>query len=136
MSKVVKVINNYTKRREKEKKVERAQDRVVKKRTMVIGSLLLLVVGVMLLIAFNQKNENQLLHEERVQAQVVLEERIEESKDLEQQIKQLNDDDYIARIARSEFSLSEEGEIIFNLPDVKEQNGTEEEPKENKEHEE
>ncbi|MFC3419246.1 septum formation initiator family protein [Salinicoccus hispanicus] len=128
MSKVVKVINNYTSRREKEKKAKQNENRAAKKRTLLFGSMLLVVVGILLIAAFNQKNQNQLLHEELVQAQVVLDERADEAKDLEQQIKQLNDDNYITRIARSEFFLSEEGEIVFNLADSKEQ---EEKPEKN-----
>ncbi|MBS4221082.1 septum formation initiator family protein [Bacillus sp. FJAT-49711] len=36
---------------------------------------------------------------------------------LENEIVKLNDDDYIAKLARSEYFLSEKGEIIFNIPD-------------------
>ncbi|MBY8910212.1 septum formation initiator family protein [Salinicoccus roseus] len=118
MSKVVKVINNYTRKRENEKKTKQDENRVAKRRTLLFGSMLLLVAGILLIVAFNQKNQNQLIHEELVQAQVVLDERKNEAEDLEQQIRQLNDEDYITRIARSEFFLSEEGEIVFNLSDL------------------
>tara|TARA_B100000809_G_C14710764_1_gene377727 strand:+ start:48 stop:446 length:399 start_codon:yes stop_codon:yes gene_type:complete len=118
VSKVVKVINNYTRKRENEKKTKQDENRVAKRRTLLFGSMLLVVAGILLIVAFNQKNQNQLIHEELVQAQVVLDERKNEAEDLEQQIRQLNDDDYITRIARSEFFLSEEGEIVFNLSDL------------------
>ncbi|CAM2805563.1 FtsB family cell division protein [Salinicoccus roseus] len=118
MSKVVKVINNYTRKRENEKKTKQDENRVAKRRTLLFGSMLLVVAGILLIVAFNQKNQNQLIHEELVQAQVVLDERKNEAEDLEQQIRQLNDEDYITRIARSEFFLSEEGEIVFNLSDL------------------
>lgn len=118
MSKVVKVINNYTRKRENEQKTKQVENRVAKRRTLLFGSILLVVAGILLIVAFNQKNQNQLIHEELVQAQVVLDERKTEAEDLEQQIRQLNDDDYITRIARSEFFLSEEGEIVFNLSDL------------------
>ncbi|WP_271397394.1 FtsB family cell division protein [Salinicoccus roseus] len=120
MSKVVKVINNYTRKRENEKKTKQDENRVAKRRTLLFGSMLLVVAGILLIVAFNQKNQNQLIHEELVQAQVVLDERKNEAEDLEQQIRQLNDEDYITRIARSEFFLSEEGEIVFNLSDLEE----------------
>lgn len=38
---------------------------------------------------------------------------------LEEEIVKLNDDEYIAKLARSEYFLSEKGEIIFKLPDEK-----------------
>lgn len=115
-NKVVRMINSYTKKRDTEKKVRQSENRVAKRRTMLFGSIMLLVVGILLIVAFNQKTQNQLLQEELVQTEEVMAERVKEEKDLEQQIKQLNDENYIARIARSEFFFSEEGEIVFNLP--------------------
>ncbi|MBV7509250.1 septum formation initiator family protein [Bacillus sp. sid0103] len=36
---------------------------------------------------------------------------------LNENIIKLNDDDYIAKLARKEYFFSEKGEIIFNIPD-------------------
>ena len=36
---------------------------------------------------------------------------------LEEEIVKLNDDEYIAKLARRDYFLSDEGEIIFNIPD-------------------
>jgi cell division protein DivIC len=36
---------------------------------------------------------------------------------LKDNIVKLNDDDYIAKLARKEYFLSNKGEVIFNLPD-------------------
>ncbi len=38
---------------------------------------------------------------------------------LENEILKLNDDEYIAKLARSEYFLSDKGEIIFNIPKEK-----------------
>jgi cell division protein DivIC len=38
---------------------------------------------------------------------------------LEEEIVKLNDDDYIAKLARRDYFLSDEGEIIFNVPEAK-----------------
>jgi cell division protein DivIC len=40
---------------------------------------------------------------------------------LEEEIVKLNDDEYIAKLARKEYFLSEENEIIFNLPQDEEE---------------
>lgn len=40
---------------------------------------------------------------------------------LEEEIIKLNDDEYIAKLARKEYFLSEKNEIIFNLPQKKEE---------------
>lgn len=39
---------------------------------------------------------------------------------LKDEVVKLNDDEYIAKLARSEYFLSEDGEIIFNIPEPKE----------------
>ena len=39
---------------------------------------------------------------------------------LNENIIKLNDDDYIAKLARKEYFFSEKNEIIFNIPDEKE----------------
>jgi len=36
---------------------------------------------------------------------------------LEEEIVKLNDEEYIAKLARRDYFLSQEGEIIFNLPE-------------------
>lgn len=38
---------------------------------------------------------------------------------LKEELVKLNDDDYIAKLARKEYFLSEDGEIIFTLPEKK-----------------
>lgn len=115
--KVVKLLNSYTKKKETEKKVLSNESRVSRKRTLLFGSIMLVIAGVLLVIALHQNHQNSSLEEELADNEEQLDNKITEAKDLEQKIKQLNDDDYIMRIARSEFFLSEEGEIVFNLSD-------------------
>lgn len=119
-NKVVRLLNNYTKKRDSEKKQLASESRVSRRRTMVFGSILLGVIVVLLLVAFNQKQSNEALYNDVLATTEVLEDKNKQHSDLEQQIRQLNDDNYILRIARSEFFLSEEGELIFNLPDQEE----------------
>ncbi|MDQ0177893.1 FtsB family cell division protein [Bacillus chungangensis] len=45
---------------------------------------------------------------------------------LEDEILKLNDDEYIAKLARSEYFLSDEGEIIFSIPDEEHEDEEEE----------
>lgn len=113
--KVVKLLNSYTKKKETEKKVLSNESRVSRNRTLLFGSIMLIIAGVLLVIALHQNHQNSYLEEEVAANEELLDDKVTEAKDLEQKIKQLNDDDYIMRIARSEFFLSEEGEIVFNL---------------------
>ena len=124
--KVVKLLNSYTKRKETEKKVLSNESRVSRNRMLLFGSILLLIAGVLLVIALHQNHQNSYLKEEVAVNEEQLDNKITEAKDLEQKIKQLNDDDYIMRIARSEFFLSEEGEIVFNLPKSNDENAEKE----------
>ncbi|MGE8207406.1 FtsB family cell division protein [Heyndrickxia sp. NPDC080065] len=41
---------------------------------------------------------------------------------LQDEVVKLNDKEYIAKLARSEYFLSDDGEIIFNIPKPKEKN--------------
>ncbi|WP_170005985.1 FtsB family cell division protein [Bacillus fonticola] len=41
----------------------------------------------------------------------------QEQQDLENQIEKLNDDEYVGKLAREEYYLSDDNEIIFSLPD-------------------
>lgn len=65
-------------------------------------------------------NQNQRLEEKQI-AKEQLEVELEEIQDLQEnlklQISKLDDDEYIAKLARKEYFLSEEGEIIFTIPD-------------------
>jgi len=38
---------------------------------------------------------------------------------LEEEIVKLNDDEYISKLARKDYFLSENGEVIFNIPENK-----------------
>ncbi|MEG9298869.1 septum formation initiator family protein [Mangrovibacillus sp. Mu-81] len=62
----------------------------------------------------------QMLEEKRTE-KAQLEDKMEQLKDhqsaLEEEIVKLNDDEYIAKLARRDYFLSDEGEIIFNIPE-------------------
>ena len=80
----------------------------------VIGTLILQIVGQM-----NQasKIEAQIVEAKKEEAKVK-----EKQKALVQQVELLQQDDYVAKLARSEYYLSKSGEIIFNTPDDAAQN--------------
>lgn len=57
-----------------------------------------------------------------VQAQEEAQKVETQNSALEQQVKLLQQDDYVAKLARSEYYLSKSGEIIFNTPQDAAQN--------------
>ena len=80
----------------------------------IAGSLILQIVG-----QINQagKIEAQIVEAKKEEAKVK-----EQQKSLVQQVELLQQDDYVAKLARSEYYLSKSGEIIFNTPDDAAQN--------------
>jgi len=64
-------------------------------------------------------NQNQRLSEKEAEKEKMLaelQEMKEEQERLKLQIKKLEDDEYIAKLARKEYFLSDDGEIIFTIP--------------------
>jgi cell division protein DivIC len=61
--------------------------------------------------------------EEKLKTKEIREQELKDLKNqhetLEDEIVKLNDDEYIAKLARKEYFLSQEGEIIFSLPEEK-----------------
>ena len=80
----------------------------------IIGTLVLQIVG-----QLNQASqiEAKIVEAKKDEAKVK-----EQQKSLLQQVELLQQDDYVAKLARSEYYLSKSGEIIFNTPDDAAQN--------------
>ncbi len=57
------------------------------------------------------------MEKERQQAEVVLKKTENNQEQLNMQIKRLEDENYVAKLARSQYYLSKDNEIIFSLPE-------------------
>ena len=66
---------------------------------------------------------------EKEQAQQELSSLQKEESLLKDEIVKLNDDDYIGKLARKEYFLSDDNEIIFTLPEKKDKEEEEKSPK-------
>ncbi len=74
------------------------------------------IVGYLMISTFLSQSaayENKIM--EREQLQIDLEEMKKNQVKLEEEIVKLNDDEYIAKIARRDYFLSEGNEIIFSV---------------------
>ena len=98
-----------TKRKERSKRVLR--------RLVVFGLFAILVFGSGISILVAQAKEISAKEEQLLLAQKEYEQLLKEEMLLEEEIVRLNDDEYIAKLARKEYFLSNEGEIIFVLPE-------------------
>lgn len=97
-------------------KVSRAV--ILRRRRMTVFAIFaLIVLGSMFKVTVHQ---NKVLAEKVAEKQKIeeeLKEVLAEKESLELHVKQLDNDEYIAKLARKEYFLSEEGEILFTLPD-------------------
>ncbi len=94
------------------------QKKIRFRRRMFVFSIVASVI-LIFLIKTNINQNEKLAQKEQQKEEVLaqLEEVKEKQELLNLQIAKLEDDEYIAKLARKEFFLSEDGEIIFTIPD-------------------
>lgn len=71
-------------------------------------------IGIMSIHAQNQTLETKSL--EKAQLEQQLQSLVKQESELKQEIDALNDLDFIAEIARRDYYLTKEGEILFKIP--------------------
>ncbi|EUJ45747.1 FtsB family cell division protein [Listeria riparia] len=111
-------INNRYVQNETVMKKQRSRRRVALFRRLLIIAVAIVIVTGGLVYVYSQ--QVSLLHakeNEKVELNKKSLAVAKEQKELKSTINKLHDDDYIAKLARSEYFLSEKGEIIFNIPD-------------------
>lgn len=118
MSQVKKIDNKYTQNRRVQVKVER----VVRRRLIIFGGILLAILLMVSLLALMQMKENHDLHAAQAKETAKLKKLQNEEIALKEKLKQLNSKEYITKIARSEYFLSNDGEIIFKIPNQTKKN--------------
>ncbi|MEI4771505.1 septum formation initiator family protein [Psychrobacillus sp. FJAT-51614] len=106
--------------------IERQENRKHAKKVRLYRRLATFAVMSVLIVGFlitSLINSNKTLEEKKLQKEQVSEELAkvqEEQEILKLQISKLNDDEYIGKLLRKDYFLSEEGEIIFTLPENEE----------------
>lgn len=108
--------NDYTRAAEIEGARKKAHHIRLYRRLAVFGLVVLLTsiwLGSTIYAQSQTISGKEQLHEEKL---VELEEVQKQQAKLEEQIRLLNDDDYVSKLARKDYFLSDEGEIIFTLP--------------------
>lgn len=118
--KVAKMENPYV--AQQEKKVQTVEKK--KRGLMRRLTLYSVFAAVFLIFAVSTLITQNVALDEKVQQKEELKGKLADLKKdetlLKEEIVKLNDDDYIAKIARRDYFLSEKGEIIFTLPKGKE----------------
>jgi cell division protein DivIC len=88
------------------------------RRLMAFGVIALIILGMMLSAVTSQSASLEASEEKLAEAKQQLAELEQQQKLSEEELERLKDDEYIADLARKDYFLSEEGEIIFNLPET------------------
>ncbi|MBP1950470.1 FtsB family cell division protein [Virgibacillus litoralis] len=95
---------------------KRKKQRLVR-RLVLFSVVVLVVIGSMATYHFKQIS----LQEEKQEQYNQMEEKLttmeKEEENLREEIKLLNNEEYVLEIARTNYFLSKEGELIFKIPD-------------------
>lgn len=127
---VATIKNEYVRSLQEKEDRRRAQKTRLYRRLTVFSIVAVVILSVLTHTFIKQKSILAAKEEEK---QILLEqlaEKEEEQAALTDQLAKLNDDEYIAKLARQEYFLSEENEIIFSLPKNNENGKKKEDEKE------
>ncbi|MFD1030300.1 FtsB family cell division protein [Metaplanococcus flavidus] len=114
---VASIQNDYVRSVERKEKRQMAHKVRLFRRLAVFGLIVLMAsiwIGTTIYAQSQTMTEKEQL---RAEAQLALKEVEKEQVQLEEQILLLNDDEYLAKLAKKELFVSEHGEIIFTLPE-------------------
>ncbi|MBM4765302.1 septum formation initiator family protein [Bacillus sp. B15-48] len=116
---IAKLENEYIQQRKNEGIAKTRKQKRLYRRLAVFFVFAVFMTVIMLTTFISQTaalEEKQQIMEEREQELAELQKR---HAYLENEISKLNDEEYIAKLARRDYFLSQEGEIIFSLPEGK-----------------
>ncbi|MEB2302230.1 septum formation initiator family protein [Lysinibacillus xylanilyticus] len=114
-----KLDNDYVRNTDKaiNRKIEARKRKIRRIAFFAIGPVV--IIAVLLNILLNQNETLAAKEQKKVEAKANLSDLKEERDSLNLRIKQLENDEYIAKLLRKEYFLSEKGEIVFIMPDEK-----------------
>ncbi|MDO6851351.1 septum formation initiator family protein [Priestia megaterium] len=113
--KVAKLNTDYSHKQEQIKQnTDRKRIGLIRRLT-VFGVLALIIGGLMVSALITQTSAIENKKAEKVKLEQQLTKLQSKQKQLKGEIVKLNDDDYIKKVARRDYFLSEDGEIIFNV---------------------
>lgn len=115
--KIQNIGNQYTSKKNAKKQRHERRKKVVKKRISVFGGILLSIIIVLLIMLMLQVKGNHEASVERQAKEAQYQKLQDQEIELKEQLNNLNDDAYVEKIARDEYYLSNDGEIIFKLPE-------------------
>jgi cell division protein DivIC len=116
---IAKIENQYVQQREKAGIAETRKRKLLFRR-LAVFALFASVISYLMISTFITQSaalDKKQAEKERLEQKLAGLQKKQEI--LDEEIVKLNDDEYIAKLARKEYFLSEKNEIIFNLPKEK-----------------
>ncbi|RHW31735.1 septum formation initiator [Lysinibacillus yapensis] len=109
--------NDYV--RSSDSKAQYKKQKKIRYRRRMLAFGVIAAAVIVFLVSTYITQERRLAEKQQQKEEVAakLEEIKEQQEMLELQIAKLEDDEYIAKLARKEYFLSDDGEIIFTIPD-------------------
>ncbi|MEK3806587.1 septum formation initiator family protein [Metabacillus sp. SLBN-84] len=114
--KITQLQSQYVQQQERKDQIMKRRKRGLIRRLTLFGLIAAVTSVIVLSTLISQSSAIEEKAEEKKKLESKLAELEKEEKVLEEEIVKLNDDDYIAKIARRDYFLSDENEIIFSLP--------------------
>lgn len=113
---VTEIKNEYVHTLQQQKDLKSARKVRLYRRLAVLAVIVVVSFGILTNLFFGQKKVLAAKEKERQVLLATLAEQEETYAMLTKQLEKLNDDTYIAKLARQEYFLSDEHEIIFSIP--------------------
>lgn len=129
VEKVAALDNAYTK--EQYAEFQKQQKQLIFRRrrltvVFLVAFVIFMVTGFQLLKDYQSLSE---FKEQEAKTEIESQEADKKVKQLEREVALLQDDDYVAKLARSRYSVSKEGETIYTIPDLGTTANSKNEPK-------
>lgn len=115
-NKVENIGNHYTSKENQKKQRQRKKMRVVRRRITLFGGIMLAIIILLCIMLVFQKHSNEKDAVERKHKEEQFQKQQDEEIALKEKLNNLNDKDYIEKVARDDYYLSNKGEVIFRLP--------------------
>lgn len=116
---IARIENQYVQQREKAGIAETRKRKLLFRRLAVFALFASVISYLMISTFISQTAALEKKQEDKAQLEQKLANLQKKQEILDEEIVKLNDDEYIAKLARKEYFLSEKNEIIFNLPKEK-----------------
>ncbi|WJY26718.1 MULTISPECIES: FtsB family cell division protein [Sporosarcina] len=118
-SSVASIETEYVRSMQRKEDWRRKQKKRLKVKLLVFAMIAIVTFGG---IAVYNHQQKELLAAKQLEKQELIEQlavKTGEQEQLKKQLLKLDDEEYIAKLARKEYFVSNEGEIIFSLPEGK-----------------